>query len=351
MPVKEGYFLHYFDGEPGFSLLEILVTLGILSIILVYLINLGEFTKHRSKIVETRQRMERAISRIKSYYRSQQNLPIPASNPPHTLPVQAGQLDLPQKFRLDLHGHFFEYFRATKTDRYTEKEITDLVGLLVDGTPAAGVLISLGPNQSKDYNSTDSIDNPKEFKTSGDDILLPISVSQEALEIVLNELETLQKRVNVYGRLFTGIGNDNNANDSIYNPDLEPFLPNPPFSPYDASFTKDHRSYWLIDEDGCIAANRFANNKQCIFDPQAIALVNDPNCGRATLDACQKSNALFDLLSFYQIEKTSYYTDPWGNFYKWGNSMNLSEDDRRYHQFFSMGPDGDAPTKDDITPY
>jgi hypothetical protein len=49
-----------------------------------------------------------------------------------------------------------------------------------------------------------------------------------------------------------------------------------------------------------------------------------------------------------------YRTDPWGNLYQWGNGNNLDPDNRRYHVFFSMGPDGQVDgddLDDDVTPY
>ena len=59
----------------------------------------------------------------------------------------------------------------------------DIKYFTVDGNVCAGVIISLGPNQALDYTSTGA--PATVYTTGGDDILVPVDVSQQAVEIAL----------------------------------------------------------------------------------------------------------------------------------------------------------------------
>jgi type II secretory pathway pseudopilin PulG len=356
--------------QRGISLLEILLAIAIIAFVLIYLTRIIHFADTGNKAEEGRERMEQTAVQLKAYYRSHQVLPDPNATPVNSVPVGAQQLDLSQKHRLDPWGNYLLYFRAQKQDAYyPQATITDIIGYSVDGRRAAGVLISLGPDQVQSY--TEVIQNNVRVLTSlGDDVLVPITLDEEALDIVMEELEFLDKRVVAYDRFFAGV---KNGGRHIYFHDTQ-LHPDPP-APWEPYGEPDLRSYYLMDESGCVNAVGATNSVGCLAtewnDPNNPN-ANDPNCGRATIDNDNDNclTALDDILQLYVyrdlgINVTAvtepYHTDPWGNLYQWGSAARLGgtdpRSDPRYHLFFSMGPDGltgpqgDTASHDDITPY
>ncbi len=167
------------------------------------------------------------------------------------------------------------------------------------------------------------------------------------MEIVMEELDVLQKRVAAYDRIFAGVGNDNDLEDdgdSQYDlnnapgpPPLPPLPPPPTYPPYDVPLNQD--PYKLIDEDGCVAATGGAGGGCLPVEgtlPTGGAFGNDPNCGTATIDWCESTfqSALNDLIALYGLGQDNsgvaerYRTDPWGNLYQWGNGNNLDPDNK-----------------------
>jgi type II secretory pathway pseudopilin PulG len=339
--------------QKGISILEILLALAIVAAITIYLTNMVSFIESGNKVDQSFERMKRIVLQAKTYYLSHETLPAPSVNPADSVPVDNQQLNLSQKHRLDAWGQYFLYFEATTTGT--------IVSFTVNGRDAAGVLISLGPNQTQDYDGT----VPNVYTGGGDDLLVPITVEEEAWQIVMSELDVLDKRVMAYDRVFAGIDNDagdtNNDGGYIYFP---PQAVLPPGYSYRNPSTD---SFFLVDEDGCVAVDALPGATRwsgCIYkgtDPNnpATRANNDPNCGRATIDACPTAlDALNDLLTLYGLTDPGDRTDPWGNQYQWGNGLTLATSDRRYHVFYSMGPDGrtnsvesHADSLDDITPY
>lgn len=341
-----------YRNQRGISLLEILLAIAIIAIVMIYFSRIIHFADTGNRADEGRERMEQVAIQLKAFYRSQQMLPDPIGDPPTSVPVGAQQLNLSQKHRLDPWGNYLLYFRAQKQDAYyTQATITDIIGFEVDGRRAGGVLISLGPNQVKDY-TEDVPDNPTVFTSRGDDLLVPITMEEEAWDIVMEELEFLDKRVVAYDRFFAGV---NNGGDHIYVYNPPPPIP-PCTEPYRRLAGEELRSYYLMDEGGCEAADWPATPGNCL--PTGETMQNDPNCGRATIDICP--TALNEILQLYvyggnvTAVTEPYHTDPWGNLYQWGSEANLGvtnpQSDRRYHVFYSKGADPDDPN-DDITPY
>jgi hypothetical protein len=123
-----------------------------------------------------------------------------------------------------------------------------------------------------------------------------------------------------------------------------PVLPAASLLPFPVWYSARH-TFELIDEDGCVQQLGGSGGVGCL--PNAD-FTNDPNCGRATLDGCTPGNELNDLVQLYGLGQ-QYLLDPWGNPYEWGRG--IPETDRRYHVFFSRGPDGTLYTDDDITLY
>ncbi|MCK5098685.1 MAG: hypothetical protein KAR45_11315, partial [Desulfobacteraceae bacterium] len=180
------------------------------------------------------------------------------------------------------------------------------------GNSVAGYIISNGPNQTRE---TDIITNPDIITIAGDDIVIPVNVSSEAVEVTLTELKVLQDKINAYDALFEGIDNDGDG---------------------------------APDEDGCVNDTGLAN-----CPPTGD---NDPNCGTATLDNlsgnynCTYSTAdVISLITDLYSLSSQYIADPWGNNYIWGNAT-LGAANPRYHKFYSQGPDAASGTADDIIP-
>ncbi len=356
--------------QKGISLIEILLALAILGVIGFYFSGMITLVDQGDRTDRCLARMNEIADQLKEFYRGRQNLPDPSENAAlETILANAGevpvqQLNLAQKYRLDTWGQHFLYARPVKQDGRGQ-EITDIAGFKVDGRDAAGILISLGPNQKADYDQNDT-----EFTTSGDDMLLPITLEKEAFEIAMEALEVLDKRVSAYDRHFAGIDNRDLPNTPIDNlkTSYEHTAPVPPlpYPPYPNPIVSDpeapgyhpdredflrSENYLLIDADGCAPASGGTIVRNCLVQPPARNLENDPNCGRASIDSCDTSlDALEDLREIFELGER-YLLDPWGNPYQWGNSAIFGNEDRRYHLFFSMGPDGEANTLDDITPY
>ncbi len=288
----------------GFSLLELLLALGILGIITAFAISLSYSSKSIVKTNDTKKKMQQIARAAKEYYRGHKDLPAPAGANNDEIPVSTSELNLEQGFRLDGWGRYFYYDRAldgTLTSR------TDIVGITVNGRDVAGVIVSPGPDQTLDPSNLSS-----PYATTGDDIVLGINLSEQALNITLNDLQVLRDKAQAFDKIFAGV--DNNSNESF-------------------------------DEDGCF--------KVAGCPPSLIT--NDPSCGSATLDnifslplSCGYvvSSAAAFVVDFYSLAD-SYALDPWLNIYKWGDSS-LGSGNARYHKFFSAGPDGNPGSDDDI---
>ncbi len=118
------------------------------------------------------------------YYRSHENLPG-APGAAGLVPVGAAELNLDGRYRQDSWGQTVEYYRAADPGAGN----TFINNVTVNGRDVAGYVLSFGPNQKKESTlSGGSID------TAGDDILLPLNVQAEAVDITVEELETLTRR-------------------------------------------------------------------------------------------------------------------------------------------------------------
>ncbi len=298
--VKDMPYVKKFKNK-GFSLLELLLALGILGIITAFAISISYSSKSIVKSNDTKKKMQQIARAAKEYYRGHKDLPAPAGVNNDEVPVATSELNLEQGLRLDGWGRYFHYDRvldATLTSR------TDIVGITVNGKAVAGVIVSGGPDQAIDPTNLSS-----PYAATGDDLILAVSLSEQALEIALNDLQVLQSKVQAFDKIFAGI--DNNSNDTV-------------------------------DESDC----------EIVAGCPPSLITNDPICGSATLDSlpsfiCDNmvNSAAEFVVDFYSLAD-SYRIDPWLNEYIWGGSYGSG--DPRYHKFFSMGPDGIADNSDDI---
>lgn len=289
----------------GFSLLELLLAIGILGIIAVFAVSISHSSKNLARTNDTKNRMREIKRAALDYYQGHRDLPAPAGT--NEVPVAAAAFNLEQTHRLDAWGRYLHYDRALHAALTSR---TDITGITVDNKEAAGVIVSSGPDQAFE---TTNLSSP--YATAGDDIVLPVSVNEQALAIAMQDLEVLQDKVQALDKMFAGV--DNNSGGGV-------------------------------DENGCAPA---------IGCPQAV-MTNDPNCGTATLDAITPSYSFCSrtvdtpaelIAVFYDLGETRML-DPWLNEYNWGDASSYAPSDLRFHRFFSSGPDGVPGSLDDIIP-
>lgn len=285
----------------GFSLLELLLALGILGVIAVFAMSISHSAKNLAKITETRNRMKEIQRAAFDYYRGHRDLPAPTGS--NEVPVGTTALDLEQKHRLDAWGRYFYYDRAVDSTR------TDIIGITVDGKAVAGVIVSTGPDQALEATNGSS-----PYSTAGDDLVLPISLAEHAFTIAMSDLQVLQAKALAFDAIFAGV--DNNSSGGV-------------------------------DENNCTAV---------LGCPQSAT--NDPNCGTATLDTISSysacgypvTSAVAFVSNFYALGDT-ILLDPWLNEYAWGDPVSIVDvADPRYHKFFSYGQDRGIGGGDDIVP-
>ncbi len=289
----------------GFTLLEILLSLGILGIIAVFAISLSHSTRNLSKINDSKNRMREINRAARDYYQGHGDLPAAAGS--NEVPVAASALNLEQKHRLDGWGRYFYYDRSLHSVHTSR---TDITGMTVDGKAVAGVIISSGPDQTLETANKNS-----PYATAGDDIVMAITVAEQAFAMAMNDLQVLQDKVRALDKIFAGM--DNNSDGSV-------------------------------DESGCV---------QAIGCPQTGTL-NDPNCSSATLDAitssssfCGKTvNAPNELIVYFYELGDTFLLDPWLQEYVWGGASSYGNSDPRFHKFFSSGPNRIAGDGDDLVP-
>ena len=293
----------------GFTLLEILLALGIMGIIAIFAISLGGSVRQGAKVGETENMMKEISAKAKAYYRNTRALPTPAGVSGTEVPVAASSLNMEQKYRYDSWGTPLNYYKHTTIGTHT-----------ADGNACAGYLVSAGPDQT--FSTTGGYGTDSNAATTEDDLLIPIDVSQEAVEIALDDLKVLQSKVGAFDAIYAGI--DNNSDGTV-------------------------------DESGCAAVDNTLGN--CPPTSWDSTVNSDPNCGAATLDSidstthygCTATDPLNFIREVYSLG-TVYQTDPWGQAYIWGTPPTYDNANQRYHKFFSAGPDGAPDGADDIIP-
>jgi hypothetical protein len=194
-------------------------------------------------------------------------------------------------------------------------------------------LISGGSNQEI---SNDTIVDSTTYDTASDDIVEPINVNQEATEIALDEVRELQRRVNQFDNLFTGADSCAPASDLSHS-DCKP------------GTTDSSGDTWSLDGVNCGTGSL----DQIQDDSDSYGCFSSDLSGRGS-DFI--TDALHFIIAYYALGD-NYLLDPWGNPYQWGCSdticttaPNYTPPDPQYRKFFSMGPDGEAGTGDDIIP-
>ena len=354
----------------GFSLLEILLVLVIIGVMTVFGIYLSGSITQGTKVNETKSRMEEIAAKARALYRSEGKIPVAGGGLTGTeTPIGPDGLNMEQKHAYDAWGQPLRYYRwrneRISVGRFAGGPVTsvileqpDIDGFQVDGKQAVGVIVSNGPNETLDSDFPTSHTpinishetttpagayDPFIIETQGDDILVPIVVSREAMEIAKEELRVLQDAADQLDQYYQKIDNDGDGQ---------------------------------IDEDGCVAVAPTSTGTGC---PPQVGLSNDPNCATATLDQIALNNTpQYDCALRWEIGPPvnfmhatgavvdintlsyEYLLDPWGEAYLWGADTltppkettpgtAIDSSDRRFHKFYSMGPDTSIAS-DDITP-
>ncbi len=310
---------HNEAGRNGFTLVEILLALGIMGIIAVFAIALSSSVRNAAKVGETERRLEETAVKARAVYRNSEALPAATtlveepSGTSRGLPVGATELNMEQKYRYDAWGKPVRYYLGA-----------NILGLTVDGKQVFAAVVSDGPDQTPNTTISGTTLN-----TAGDDIVMPVNVSQEAAEIALEELKALQAKVQALDAVYEGIDNGGTVG--------------------------------TVDESGCVAATPNSLATGC---PPTNGLTNDPNCGTATLDAIEANASLYGcssettalgvMVNKIYAMSANYLTDPWGHAYAWGCAAGCTPSytsaNPRYHKFFSLGPNNTAGDADDIIP-
>ncbi len=354
----------------GFTLIELMAVVVIISILTFMAINLFNSVKARDQHHDSRQRMDLIIAKIRQYYQSQEQLPPPDDN--NKLPAE--DLGMEQKYRLDAWGQYFEYHSAADNGCINDDE--DMEGpfvLEVDGRPADGVLISLGHNQKRDYVS-DNTETPCTFTTGGDDVLRGLDLTAEKTGIALRKLKVLQEKISAYDALFAGV--DNNGDGVVDNvadvgnpaiievdvgntcPPTHSFTNDPPEGP--ATLSEIEKLSENEDvEDDYIYADCLQSSPDDLPLPVVFHIVDFyglPSGRSENSDECDPNRT------------GGYDCDPWNRPFKWGYEGRILDDNeteitvypldssldpppppsnRWYHRFYSSGPN-ETIIEDDI---
>lgn len=319
---------HALGDSKGISLIFIIFLMLVVSMSVVGFLTFGAKIRSIEKDRITLERLDTIRQALQRYYLANQDFPDPsATSPTNTIPVK--ELKLPQQYRFDSSGEFIRY-DSERIDLDDGTSRVDILGLRVKGRDAAAVLVAPGPdkqisasNREAPYADPEDPDN--------DDIVVAISLNAEAIKIASRAVDLLQAAANAYNAQFVEITNnfDFDYDSLTWSVNIETC--ECVLTPLNLIFTPSLPEAAIGGtEQGCIHYGRLENN---------------PSRGTYTLDACG-DNAAFDIAMVFGLGER-YVRDPWGNPYQWGD---VDAVPRHQWRFFSMGPDGEAFTADDITP-
>lgn len=316
------------NSQRGFTLIELLGVAMIFSILAFLSLNLYNSVRARGQLSETRDRLKLITAKVKQYYETHERLPQGAGPTGNEVPVQPGALDMEQKYRLDGWGRYFRY----EYDQNSDPPLTN-IQFIPDGSGrlVAARIVSDGPDQIPD---------------TADDAAVEVFVdlAGEAKRVTQNKLRLLQEKVAAYDALFAGVDNDG---DGVVDD---------------------------VDDVGDAAEPRNMVMSAC---PPINSFNNDPSDGASTLDCIERgvivppcynyncpttpppnpldARLIYRLADLYDLP-TMYLTDAWGQPFLWGHpdlqfndGSPILNTDRRYHRFFSCGPDKVQMTEDDMT--
>jgi len=181
----------YFTEQNGFSLLLIILIilgLGLAGLGAAKLIgNVNKITQQQKASID----LTIIQDSVRKYYSGHADLGLPGT-PGAAEPVPVVDLGLENKYLHDNWGTSLQYYRGRTTAAANVPSITEVI---VDGVQAAGYVLSFGPNQVNDSAFTIGGDGTRSTMIrGGDDILLPLSVTAEAIKITDQELRVLSSK-------------------------------------------------------------------------------------------------------------------------------------------------------------
>jgi hypothetical protein len=168
---------HTGKSQSGIAMLGIVLVIVIILIAMIGAISIGPKLQNIGNERKTSKSANVIVDAMRQYYLARGELPDPSS-------VPVGDLNLEQRYRFDAWGQEWEYHKAPT-----------ITGMTVDGQQVAGVLISYGPNQVREYDSSCGSD----YCQQGNDIVIPINVQAEAIQKTNDALTVLANRTESSG--------------------------------------------------------------------------------------------------------------------------------------------------------
>ena len=184
----------------GFGLVVLVLIVAALAVLAIGAILLSSRIMDVSSEGKTIERMKAVRDKAEEYFRGHETLPtadagfqtnLDGSGAQNTaVPVDVDALNMKTLFRMDVWEQGLVYYVAPAGTKGN-----GLAGVLVNGNEEAGFILSFGPNQKYDSSLDTSFGvNPYVLTLAGDDIVVPINVKDEALEIVNEELQVLSRK-------------------------------------------------------------------------------------------------------------------------------------------------------------
>lgn len=352
----------------GFTLVELLMALAIVGIIAAFTIGIASSVRNMGKTGETERRMKIIAENTVNFYRDKQEIPrpidpasgnlvsVPAILPAvvsGNVPVGTSYLNLEQKYRLDGWGQYFRFVMAlTGTVTINGIDIppsgagyhtdanSDIDGISYSGLRVAGLMISSGPDQQFDYNVTGQDPTTITLNSGSDDMIMPINVSTVAREIAGEELTVLQEKVYAFDLIYSGV--DNNGDGSV---DEDNLTSDGGTCPKANTNNDPNNGFSTLD---VIKSGGYGTASSCGCESGGISNWDDvsgtitPGGGVPPID----DRATARVYCLYGLADT-LMADPWLGVYVWGGSdlINTNQDPR-YHKFYSWGPDQDTDYDD-----
>ncbi|MEA3332041.1 MAG: LamG-like jellyroll fold domain-containing protein [Pseudomonadota bacterium] len=185
------------SGNRGFALLLVFIIMSAVTIGLVMLTSNAFKGERSSKNVVTIDRMNTVAEALRKYYSGHHALPD--QGPDYRIPV--AELLLSTKYRFDGWGRFLHYNWSLKN--VAGVDVLDLRGISVDGRLVAAVLVCGGPGQEIEDDGVEASwptapPRINYFDTSNDDIVVPVTLQSEAIEIAITTLHSLARKTCSY---------------------------------------------------------------------------------------------------------------------------------------------------------
>ncbi|MDY6852462.1 MAG: hypothetical protein SV487_10380, partial [Thermodesulfobacteriota bacterium] len=184
--------------KKGFSLVLVILIFAGIGIITIGAVIFSAKIKTISVERTTLKRMLVIRDAAKKYFRNQEALAAPGVGE-QDVPVSAQFLNLEQDYRQDAWGQALVYY-------VPPAGAGQISGVTVNGKTVAGYILSLGQNQTRESNLAVG----PAINQAGDDVLVPVNVQPEAIEIVLEETTALSKKNCAY-RIRNGYWQTNAA--------------------------------------------------------------------------------------------------------------------------------------------